>query len=124
MNTLDTEAYINLETVRRDGTPVATPVWFARYDGGYYIFSAGEAGKVKRLRHTPAVRIAACTMNGKTTGEWMNTTASLIDSSAPDIKPAYKALEDKYGWQLKITNFLSLLTGKMKQRQMIRIEAP
>ena len=124
MRSLDTEAYINLETVRRNGTPVITPVWFALYDGGYYVFSAREAGKVKRLKHTPSVRIAACTMKGKTIGEWLNTSAALIDSTAPDIKPAYKALEDKYGWQLKITNFFSRLTGKMKKRQMIRIEVP
>ena len=42
---LDTEAYINLETVRRNGTPVVTPVWFALYDGGYYVLSAREAGR-------------------------------------------------------------------------------
>ncbi|MDZ7826283.1 MAG: hypothetical protein U5R48_10030 [Gammaproteobacteria bacterium] len=45
-----TARYISLETFRRDGRGVATPVWCAEADGILYLFSAGDAGKVKRIR--------------------------------------------------------------------------
>ena len=42
--------YISLATRKRSGEWVATPVWFAPDGGSYYVFSAGNAGKIKRLR--------------------------------------------------------------------------
>ena len=56
-----------------DGRAVPTPVWFARVGNHWYVFSAGSAGKVKRLRHTEAVTVAACDMvvSGDTLGMHM-----------------------------------------------------
>jgi uncharacterized protein len=51
--------YVSLATYRRNGVEVRTPVWIARAADRYYIFSAGDAGKVKRIRATPRVRMAA-----------------------------------------------------------------
>ncbi len=47
---LEDGRYINLATYRRSGVAVETPVWFAKDSGRFYVFSAGNAGKVKRLR--------------------------------------------------------------------------
>ena len=68
------ERYLNLETVRRNGTAIRTPVWFAADDapgGGpatLYVYTTADAGKAKRVRNNPAVRIAACDMRGGITG--------------------------------------------------------
>ena len=43
-------AYLSFATRKRNGDFVPTPVWFAADNGVYYLFSAGDAGKVKRLR--------------------------------------------------------------------------
>src|SRR5262245_32779271 len=59
------ERYVNLATYRRNGAEVRTPVWIAGEGDRYYVFSAGEAGKVKRIRVTPRVRLAACDMRGE-----------------------------------------------------------
>ena len=47
------EKYINLSTQKIDGTFVNTPVWFVKEDKKniFYVFSAGEAGKVKRIKN-------------------------------------------------------------------------
>ena len=52
------ERYVSLATFRRNGTEVKTPVWFAVIDGKLYVVSAGNAGKVKRLRHSPKALVA------------------------------------------------------------------
>src|ERR1700730_1504716 len=44
------EKYVSLATYRRNGVEVATPVWIAELAGRYYVFSAGDAGKIKRIR--------------------------------------------------------------------------
>ena len=100
-----------------------TPVWFAPDGDSYYLFSAGEAGKVKLLRNFNDARIAACTVTGKVTGEWLDTQAYLLDEPA-DTKTALRALRRKYGLQMAIGDCFSTLTGKMKRRQYIRVERP
>jgi hypothetical protein len=59
-----TERYVSLATHRRNRIEVKTPVWIAEVARRYYVFSAGDAGKVKRIRATPRVRIAACDVRG------------------------------------------------------------
>jgi PPOX class probable F420-dependent enzyme len=113
--------YISLATRKRSGEWVATPVWFAPEGENYYVFSAGEAGKVKRLRNFSASRIAPCTMNGTLTGGWRDTHAYVLDTRA-ERDVALAALRRKYGWQMWTADFFSRLTGKMGRRAYIRIE--
>ena len=77
----DQNHYINLSTKKRDGSFVNTPVWFAQ-DGksnSYFIFSLKNAGKVKRIRNFPDVKVVVCTYNGKVKGDWIKKDAIVID---------------------------------------------
>lgn len=76
--------YISLATRKRSGEWVATPVWFAPDKGSYYVFSAGDAGKVKRLRNFSDSRIAACTVTGTLTGELHDARAYVLDKPAEE----------------------------------------
>lgn len=118
---LEGGSYISFATRKRSGEWVATPVWFAPDRGSYYVFSAGAAGKVKRLRNFSEARIAACTMSGTLTGEWRDTHAYVLDKQA-DRNTALAALRRKYGWQMRLADFFSGLTGKLGRRAYIRIE--
>jgi PPOX class probable F420-dependent enzyme len=113
--------YISFATLKRSGDFVATPVWFAPDGDSFFLFSAGNAGKVKRLRNFSQARIAACTFSGTLTGEWMDTRAYLLETPA-DENRALQALRRKYGWQMKIGDCFAKLTGKMQRRQYIRVE--
>lgn len=71
--------YLNLESYRRDGTPVRTPLWFAAApDGTLFIYSRADAFKIKRLRRDPRCRIAACDMRGGVTGPWLEASAAIV----------------------------------------------
>ena len=118
---LERSDYISFATRKRSGDWVNTPVWFAPDEGSYYVFSAGEAGKVKRLRNFRESRIATCTMNGKLTGDWYDTHAYVLDEPR-DQQIALAALRKKYGWQMRLADFFSRLTGKMGRRAYIRID--
>jgi hypothetical protein len=55
-------------TFRRDGAPVATPVWAAVAEGRVYVRAERSSGKVKRLRRDPRALLAPCTTQGRHLG--------------------------------------------------------
>lgn len=124
VQTLNTARYLSLETFRRNGAAVATPVWFAPHGsrpGVFYLFSAVAAGKVKRLRRSDQARAAPCNVRGRVLGEWLPARGYLVDE-AEECRSAYAALYRKYGWQMALTDFFSRLSGRIHKRQIIRVE--
>jgi PPOX class probable F420-dependent enzyme len=118
---LEGGSYLSFATRKRSGDYVATPVWFAPHGDSYYLFSAGAAGKVKRLRNFSESRIAACTMRGAVTGDWIDTEAVVLESDT-DNDIALAALRSKYGLQMKIGDVFANLSGKMAKRAYIRVD--
>jgi PPOX class probable F420-dependent enzyme len=117
---LDHERYINLETFKKDGNGVKTPVWAAPLDGKLVVFSESKAFKVKRLRRDPRFRAAGCDMRGKVHGEWYSGTGRIVEEPA-QIARMLGALGEKYGWQMAIGNFLARLTGRFNRRAYIEL---
>lgn len=118
---LDHARYLSLATFRRDGREVATPVWFAASDGKLYVFTASDSGKVKRLRRSSRARVAPCDVRGRLRGPWTEAQARALDDPKT-IERAYAALRAKYGWQMKLTDLLSHLSGRYDRRTMLEIE--
>ena len=118
---LDREPYINLATFRRSGVAVRTPVWFARSGERFYAFSEAKAGKVKRLRNDPRIEVAPCSVRGRVTGEWIPGRARRVDDAAT-VERAYAALRSKYGWQMRLADFFSRLSGRYDQRAVLELE--
>ena len=113
------EHYLSLETMRRDGTGVRTPVWFAADEAGrLYIYSRADAGKVKRIRLNGAVRIAPCTMRGRVTGDWTNTRATIVTGAAFDT--GMRLLDLKY-WPWKMIGDFSTRLFARPNRAVIAI---
>ncbi len=54
---LQNEQIIWLTTVRADGTPQPTPVWFLWTNNSFLIFSQPVALKVRNLQHNPKVAL-------------------------------------------------------------------
>lgn len=117
---LEGESYVSLATFRRDGRAVATPVWFAEGDGAVWVFTAGDSGKVKRLRNSPRARLAACDARGKVHGPWHEAQARIV--SAPDASARANALLlAKYGWQMRLLDLFSRLSGRYSRRAYLEI---
>lgn len=76
------QQFLSLETFRKNGVGVKTPVWFAQEGDTLYIWTVGDSGKIKRIRNNPRVNIAPCKRFGEVTGEWMVAQASVDDSTA------------------------------------------
>ena len=59
------EEFVSLTTFRRDGSPVAVPVWIARNGDALVVTTPAGTGKVKRLRRDPRVELRACGRRGQ-----------------------------------------------------------
>ncbi len=111
------EQYLNLETYRKTGAPVQTPVWFAETDGAIYIYSLANAGKVKRLRNNPRARIAPCDFRGKLKGEWVDARTVIQDEEG--AARGHRLLNKKYGLMKRLGDFFSKL--RKRERAVIAI---
>lgn len=120
-NALNGHNYILLTTFRKNGTPVATPVWFVRDGERLVIMTGGEAGKVKRLRHTPRVTIAPCTASGEALGETTEAAGAVLPSE--DGPAVERLLSQKYGLMKAGFDLMGRLNGSYKSRAYLEIKA-
>jgi PPOX class probable F420-dependent enzyme len=104
--------YLSIETYRKSGQPVATPVWFAERTGTFYLYSLADAGKVKRIRNNPKVRIVPCDMRGAPRGPWLEAKARILDGQAEAL--THRLLTDKYGWMKRIGDAFSKLMHRRR----------
>ena len=114
------QRYLNLESVKRDGTPVQTPVWFAEDHGILYVYTLANAGKVKRIRRNPHIRIAPCTMRGRVIGPWVEAETTIVDATTAGH--GHALLRQKYGWMKRIGDVFSRLLHR--ERVVIAIRVP
>jgi hypothetical protein len=75
---------ISLETRKRDGSWVATPVSLVEDGGRAFFKSFDPSGKAKRLRNFPGVRVASCTSSGRVTGPRVAGRATLLTGAEAD----------------------------------------
>jgi PPOX class probable F420-dependent enzyme len=74
--------YLLITSYRRNGTPVATPVWVVRDGDALGVWTAADSGKVKRVRARADVLVGPCDMRGRPTGEQVPATAGICDAEA------------------------------------------
>ena len=104
------QPYLNLESYRKNGQGVRTPLWFAEEGGALYVSTPAQSWKVKRIRRNPRVRIVPSTLSGAPRGEWVEATARLEEAAV--AARAQELLIQKYGWQKKLINFFGRLAGR------------
>jgi uncharacterized protein len=115
------QKYLNLESVKRDGTPVQTPVWFAEEHGVLYVYTLANAGKIKRIRRHPRIRIAPCTMCGNVIGPWVEAEATIVDATT--AAHGHALLRKKYGWLKGIGDVFSRLMHRERVVIAMRVLA-
>jgi hypothetical protein len=111
--------YLNLETFRKTGLAVSTPVWFVEENGNLYVHTMASSGKVKRIRNNGRVRLVPSDMRGSPRGEWVEGRASLLDKK--EGERIDKLLQKKYG--LQWTMFGGLEKIRKTETVVIEIKA-
>ena len=113
------QKYLNLESYRKTGQPVRTPVWFAAGDGVFYAYSLADSYKIKRIRNNPQVRVAPCDARGNVKGEWVDATARILDEAG--ARRTHELLNRKYGLLKRALDLLAKL--RRHERAAIEIKS-
>jgi PPOX class probable F420-dependent enzyme len=107
------EKYVSLTTFRRNGDPVAVPVWIAPLGDGRHAFTTDPAsGKVKRVRNNASVELRPCSVRGKVAPDAPVVTGTAqVVTDAAEYRSVVGALKRKYGLQVSLVE----LGGRVKQ---------
>jgi PPOX class probable F420-dependent enzyme len=90
------QKYLNIETFRKNGQGVKTPVWFVQDGETLHVWTYAGSGKAKRICRDCSVRVVPCTAGGEPRGEWVSALAVVED--APDaIQHVESLMKKKYG---------------------------
>ncbi|MFJ8079125.1 PPOX class F420-dependent oxidoreductase [Streptomyces sp. NPDC096205] len=101
--------YLLITSYRRNGTPVATPVWVVRDADALGVWTAADSYKVKRIRHRADVLVGPCDLRGNPTGEQVPGKAEICDEAT---SARYRALvARKYG----VLGRLTLLGSRLRR---------
>ena len=98
------QKYINLETYKKDGTPVRTPVWFVIDNDLIYVITRESTGKVKRLKNNHDVRIVLCSFKGEPKNDWLKGKAEKIVGEKADMVISLR--KKKYGISARLVGLL------------------
>ncbi|WP_194814477.1 PPOX class F420-dependent oxidoreductase [Nocardia sp. XZ_19_385] len=111
--------YLLLTTFRRDGRAVPTPVWVMRDGQALAVWSAADAGKVKRIRNEGRVTVASCDWRGKPLSEPVHGFAEVL---APAESVHYvELMKRKYGLVARVGLLGSALRGGPGRMAGIRV---
>jgi len=115
------EEFLSLETYRKNGQTIKSPMWFAQDNDALYLWTMADTSKVKRIRNNPNVNIAPCKRMGEVTGEWMTAHATIEDS--PIVVAQVEAmLLKKIGLFFRIFRFIDAIRDRQQNSHRICIK--
>jgi uncharacterized protein len=120
--------YLSLETYRKNGKGVRTPVWFAVAPGRgdvaaepkIYVYTTADSGKAKRIRNRGVARIAACSAFGRITGSWFDVRVEI--ASVEEARLGMRLINWKYIPVKQILDLLALFGQHKRIVLAIRLE--
>ncbi|HTQ58715.1 MAG TPA: PPOX class F420-dependent oxidoreductase [Candidatus Solibacter sp.] len=118
--------YLSLETFKKSGEGVKTPVWFAAEpasdlagpEAKIYIYTIGNTGKVKRIRNNARVKIAPCTIKGEPLGGWEEAKAEIV--TGIEAGHAMKLLNKKYVPLKQLLDFFAFFRRNQRVVMVLR----
>jgi len=120
------QRYLNLETFKKSGQGVKTPVWFAAdpsakldsNDAKLYVYTIGVSGKVKRIRNNPRVNVAPCDMRGGLRGDWVPARAEILTGA--EAQHGMQLLNRKYAPWKQLLDFFAMFRKRERTVFLIR----
>ena len=101
------QRYVNLESFRKNGQGIRTPLWFVEAQGVLYMRTPAQSAKVRRIRNNLRVRVVPSDVRGNPIGEWIEGKARLI--ATDDAEWVNQLIKRKYGLFKRLIDIRSRL---------------
>jgi hypothetical protein len=113
------EKYVSFTTFKRDGTPVASPVWCVPLEGATFGFwTSSRSGKAKRLAHTDRVLVQPSDGRGKVKPGSTSEEGRARVVSGPELDDIRTRVVAKYGFYTKVTKFLNTVGNLFRRHKL------
>ena len=122
LSDLGNPKYIAVETFRKNGEGVKTPVWTVPKDGKLLVWTQGDSWKVKRARNNPRVRVAKCDMRGNIEGPWVEGVVSSISDEKDVKKMMARRLRRKYPFMVAFVSLVAFVRRENTGQVVVEIE--
>ena len=103
--------FLSVTSFKRDGTGVATPVWFVSDGRRLFALTDLHSATVRRMRRNPRVLVAPCRADGKLRREPVPAHAEVLTSTV-ELEHVQKLLLERY----RITYRLVMLVYRLGRR--------
>jgi len=120
LSKLATSTYIALETYRKNGQGVITPVWVTAEDDKLFVWTRGSTGKVKRIRSNAKVKLCESDGRGKPHSDWAEARARLL-TQPEELEKQQKRMASKYGFQYRVLSFMGRLSRNKDSNIVIEL---
>ncbi len=110
--------YLSVTSFKRDGTGVATPLWFVSDGRRLFALTDLHSAKVRRIRRNPRVLIASCRPDGKLRGEAVSAHVDVL-TATPDLERVQTLLIKRYKVSYRIVMLLYRLVRRLRGQRSI-----
>jgi uncharacterized protein len=110
--------YLSVTSFKRDGTGVATPVWFVSDGSRLFAFTDLHSAKVRRIRRNPRVLVASCRADGKLHSEPVSARAEVLTADA-ELEHVQKLLLARYKISYRIVMLFYRLGRRLRGQQSV-----
>lgn len=118
MDTLFPGRYLSVTSFKRDGTGVATPVWFVSDGRQLFAFTDLHSAKIRRIRHNPHVLVASCRASGRLRREPVSAHAEVL-TSVTDLERVQRLLLARYRLSYRVVMFFYRLGRRLRRKQSV-----
>ena len=110
--------YLSVMSFKRDGTGVATPLWFVSDGRRLFALTDLHSAKVRRVRHNPRVLVASCRPDGKLCGEPVPARVEVL-TAAPELERVQKLLTERYKFSYPLVMLIYRLGRRLRGRPSV-----
>ena len=110
--------FLSVTSFKRDGTAVATPVWFVSDGSRLFAFTDLQSAKVRRIRRNPRVLIASCRVNGELRGDPVPAHAEVL-TAIQELERVQNLLLARYKVSYRVVMLFYRLGRRLSGKQSV-----
>ena len=111
--------YLSVTSFKRDGTGVATPVWFVSDGARLFALTDAHSAKVRRIRRNPHVLVASCRANGKLRSDPVLAYAEIL-TATPELERVQALLRERYKISYPVVMLIYRLGRRLRGQPTVR----
>jgi PPOX class probable F420-dependent enzyme len=110
--------YLSVTSFKRDGSGVATPLWFVSDGRRLFALTDLHSAKVRRIRRNPHVLVASCRVNGRLRGEPVPARADVL-TATEDLDHVQRLLRERYKFSYRVVMLFYRLGRRLRREQSV-----